>query len=116
MTGLLFIADGRSPIAMNWIRYFLDRGDEVHLVSSFPCESDPRLSSYYFLPVALSNWKQRSSKFDSVPITNQKGSSSIKMRLRQWIGPLTLFQSAQSLARIIQYIQPDLIHAMRIPY
>ena len=49
---LLFIADGRSPIANNWINYFVNRGDEVHLVSTFDCNPDYELASYNFVPVA----------------------------------------------------------------
>ncbi len=35
---LCFLADARSPIAQNWIRYLLRAGHEVHLVSSYPCD------------------------------------------------------------------------------
>jgi hypothetical protein len=31
---ILYVADGRSPIAQNWIRYFAERGDEVYLAST----------------------------------------------------------------------------------
>src|SRR6478609_7744686 len=31
---ILYIADGRSPIAQNWIRHFVERGDEVYLAST----------------------------------------------------------------------------------
>ena len=30
---LLFVADGRSPTALNWIRYFSERGDDVFLAA-----------------------------------------------------------------------------------
>ncbi len=33
---LIFVADGRSPIAINWISGFAAAGHEVHLVSTFP--------------------------------------------------------------------------------
>ena len=51
---LLFIADGRSPIANNWINYFVERGDEVHLISTFDCISEYELESYNFITVAYS--------------------------------------------------------------
>ena len=51
---LLFVADGRSPIALNWMSYFLDSGHRVHLVSTYPCDPDPRLRSYDLVPVAFS--------------------------------------------------------------
>ncbi len=58
---LLFVADGRSPIALNWIDYFLQQDDEVHLVSTFPCAADPRLASFTFIPVAFSELKKTPS-------------------------------------------------------
>jgi len=41
---LLYVADGRSPIALNWIQHFIIRGYEVHLVSTFSC--DPKLTLF----------------------------------------------------------------------
>ena len=46
------------------------------------------------------------------------GSSTLQLRtaLRQFFGPLTISRAAKRLRPIIERIQPDLIHAMRIPY
>ena len=52
---LLFIADGRSPTALNWISYFVDSGHEVHLASIYPCQSDLALASLTIIPVAFSS-------------------------------------------------------------
>ncbi|MEW6404697.1 MAG: hypothetical protein AB1649_23105, partial [Chloroflexota bacterium] len=57
---ILFIADGRSPIARNWIRYFAGRGDEVILASTFQCEVDFPLKRLEFTPVAFSAFKKNS--------------------------------------------------------
>ena len=54
---LLFVVDGRSPISMNWISYFVETGHEVHLASTFPCEPDLSLTSLTFIPVAFSGAK-----------------------------------------------------------
>jgi hypothetical protein len=35
---------------------------------------------------------------------------------RQWLGPLTLGRPARRLRSFIDQIQPDLVHAMRIPF
>ena len=51
---LLFIVDGRSPIALNWIRYFVENDHEVHLVSMFPCQPELPLASLTVIPVAFS--------------------------------------------------------------
>ena len=63
---ILFVADGRSPIALNWIRYFVDCGDEVHLASTFPCRPELALASLSIVPVAFSQsagavWQAASS-------------------------------------------------------
>jgi len=37
---LLFVADGRSPIALNWAAHFVQARHEVHWVSTYPCHID----------------------------------------------------------------------------
>ena len=46
------------------------------------------------------------------------GASAVRLRTlaRQWLGPLTLSRAAQRLRAVIDQLQPDLVHAMRIPY
>lgn len=116
---LLFVADGRSPIALNWIEYFLAQGHEVHLASTFQSPVDPRLASYTFIPAALSSVKPA----DEAGGTAKRpgglwGASSVRLRtrLRQWLGPLTLPGAGRKLRALSDHLQPDLIHAMRIPY
>jgi glycosyltransferase involved in cell wall biosynthesis len=40
----------------------------------------------------------------------------LRTRLRHWLGPLTIRPAAHTLAKMIHALQPDLVHAMRIPY
>ncbi len=40
----------------------------------------------------------------------------LRTALRQWLGPLTLPGAARQLRLLIDQVQPDLVHAMRIPY
>ena len=114
---LLFVADGRSPIAQNWIRYFTDRNHQVHLVSSFQCCPDLNLDSLTILPVAFS---QASSNRSSLTSGNRSWKNLIPVALRttirQRLGPYTLPKAARRLSYIIKEISPDLVHAMRIPY
>ena len=56
---ILFVADGRSPIALNWIGYFLEQGYEVHLASTFACPADVRLASFTVIPVAFLEIRKR---------------------------------------------------------
>ncbi|MQC27031.1 MAG: glycosyltransferase [Chloroflexi bacterium] len=111
---ILFLADGRSPTALNWMRHFVDAGHEVHLVSTFVCQPNLNLASLQHLPVAFSAAAQnsageRSSLAAVLP-------TKFRTRLRQWLGPLTLRKSASQFRDIAAKIQPDLIHAMRIPF
>lgn len=114
---ILFYADGRSPITLNWLRYWIGRSDEVHLISSFPCEPLPGLTSLQVVPVAFS-----SAKTNGRPASQKKGllwgAGSLRLRLlvRQWLGPLTIPGAGRALQAAVEHIQPDLVHAMRIPY
>lgn len=135
---LLFVADGRSPIALNWIEYFIEKGHEVHLASTFACRPDPQLASYVFIPVAFSALKGDGGGQAVTGVVNpgaagearhqrwrpQKapgglwGAGAVRLRtaIRQWLGPLTLLVAAKKLHRLAEQVQPEIIHAMRIPY
>lgn len=115
---ILFVADGRSPIALPWIHYFIERGHEVHLASSFPCKSIDGFSSQVDIPVALSDLyghpgsgsAARAKSFRKVvPV-------SLRTRIRQWIAPFSFNRAASALREVVEKIQPDILHAMRIPY
>ena len=113
---LLYVVDGRSPIALNWIRYFVAGGHDVHLASTYPCSPGLPLASLTIIPVALSEaaglpdgasgrgWLRR-----LIPL-------GWRTALRQRLGPLTLPGAAQKLRHLAEDLQPDLVHAMRIPY
>jgi len=57
---VMFVADGRSPIALNWMRYFTERHDQVYLASTFRCTVDLPLRGYEIVPVAFSSAAQSS--------------------------------------------------------
>jgi len=111
---LLFVADGRSPIALNWIQHFLNTGDEVHLVSTFACAPEPGFASYHFVPVAFSSLKQADGAGRQPAALGT--TVRLRTRVRQWLGPFTLGSAARRLKQIVEQIQPDLVHALRIPY
>ena len=122
---LLFIADGRSPITENWLRYLVNVGHAVHLVSTYPCAPDFDLSSLHILPVAFGDLAGE-TKNQSQANSSQAGRSrqvvrnavpvSARTHLRQWLGPLSLPAVVPALQKISEEIQPDLVHALRIPY
>ncbi len=109
---ILFVADGRSPISQNWIRHFAERGDDVYLASTFACDVDFPLKRLEFTPVAFSAVKKQTSR----PGSGSSRSLGLRTLIRQWIGPLTIARSARKLRAFIQEVQPDIIHALRVPY
>jgi glycosyltransferase involved in cell wall biosynthesis len=111
---LLFVADGRSPIAQNWIRYFAERGDEVYLASTFACSIDFPLAGLEIIPVAFSN---RANANKSPGKRSYFGLSIDHLAaIRHLLGPLTISRAAKKLHSFIEMVKPDLVHAMRIPY
>jgi Glycosyl transferases group 1/Glycosyl transferase 4-like domain len=116
---LLFVADGRSPIALNWIAHFVDAGHSVHLVSTYACTPDLALTSLETIPVAFS---QAAAMVGPTTAASERDGLrrmapvGLRTTLRQWLGPLSLPGAAQRLREIINRLKPDLVHAMRIPY
>lgn len=110
---LLFVTDARSPISRNWMRHFIERGDEVFIATTFECDLEGfPPARIEFTPVAFSTAKKRSA----APSSASARTLSLRTKLRQWLGPVTLPAAARKLRAFIQKVQPDLVHAMRIPY
>lgn len=125
---ILFVADGRSPIALNWIAHFaksgVSGGFEVHLASTYACQPQLALASLSFVAVAFSG----AAPGDSGPPSKGGGKSSwrsalrqastagLRTALRQWLGPVTLPKAARKLEEIVREVKPDIVHAMRIPF
>ena len=115
---ILFVADGRSPIALNRIKYWTAQNHDVYLASTYPAEPDLPLTRVDFVPAAFSQ-----AKVSPITATVKKksllwGTATLKLRiaLRHWLGPPTLPKAAQRLNEIIAEVQPDIVHAMRVPY
>lgn len=114
---ILFVADGRSPIALNWISCFLERGDEVHLVSTFDCPANDSFASVNFVPVAFSQAKKsENSELSSTGLLWSSSFVNLRTSLRRIVFPLTLPASVRRLEELIAELQPDLVHALRIPF
>lgn len=115
---LLYIADGRSPIALNWINHFIQKGDEVHLATSFPCQAIDGLASLTVITVAMSGLYGQ-------PASRDRGGRKLlrnwlpttwRTQLRQFVAPATFPKATRTLVSLGEQIRPDLMHAMRIPY
>lgn len=118
---ILFVADGRSPIALNWISYFVESGHEVYLASMYPCQPDLELTSLTIIPVAFSGAVESNGSGEKG--SNLKGKIIRKLatpHTRTWLRhqflPRSLPKAATRLQALISSLQPDLVHAMRVPY
>jgi glycosyltransferase involved in cell wall biosynthesis len=109
---ILFVVDGRSPIAINWIRHFAERNDEIHIASTFTCLVDLPINGLEITPVAFSALKKSSQR----PGSASSRIMGLRTVIRQWFGPLTVRRASQRLSNLIWRVKPDLVHAMRIPY
>ena len=112
---LLFVADGRSPTTLNWLRHWVERGDEVYLASTFPCQGDPALKGFELVPVAFSAAARLNPGGEKSGLRDSR-LMGLRTWIQHWLGPLTVQSSAKKLRAIIAEVKPDLVHAMRIPY
>jgi len=119
---LLFVADGRSPTAINWLRHWLETGHQVHLVSTFPCDPLPGLASFHVLPVAFNKMAgggrtmtARTARASPHPGLVGRIRGLLRL-LRYWLGPLSLPRYQGQFRRLVAGIAPDLVHALRLPF
>ncbi|MDD5370922.1 MAG: glycosyltransferase [Anaerolineaceae bacterium] len=121
---ILIIADGRSPITRGWLEGLLARGIQASLLSSFPCPPPlPGLEHFAVLPLAFSQYA--SSRSATTPGKSAPPGVMKKLvrRFRAWflagryqLGPLSVQASAERFRRLVSAQQPELVHAMRIPF
>jgi glycosyltransferase involved in cell wall biosynthesis len=115
---LLYVADGRSLTARNWMGNFIQAGHEVHLVSTFPCDPINGLASLEVIPVAMSDlYGQSGMRRGGVgSLLRKVFPVELRTRIRQVLAPLSFQRAASAFIESITRVQPQLIHAMRIPF
>jgi hypothetical protein len=123
---ILIIADGRSATTRSWIKGLLPFQDEIHLITTYPCEMMEGIKSLIFLPLAFSQVGRKqaaSEKPASISNTEKSlvGKTISRFRkaflaARYTLGPLSLSFTARRYKEIIESIKPNLIHALRIPF
>ena len=119
---IILIADGRSPITGHWIECVRSIGHQVWLVSSYPCARPENVEGFYVLPAAFAKYAGNQSRSASAPKEQNGKKGFVKrfrnlfMKGRYLLGPLTLIYYRGSLERIVRKINPDLVHALRIPF
>lgn len=123
---ILLIADGRSPITLRWLDNLRELGLTFSLVSTFPCLPPPDAAHFAVLPVAFSGLAggQAASAAGAggakpaAPAGRRwvAGLRRILLPLRYRLAPLSLPRSARRYRQAVQAIQPDFVHALRIPF
>jgi glycosyltransferase involved in cell wall biosynthesis len=109
------LADGRSPITRGWLTCLTELGYEVHLITTFPCSIDLPLASLHHIPVAFSGLSRRKTISGRA---QPGGAAAIQLRaaIRRWLGMLTFPVAIRRLRRVLNTLDIDLLHALRIPY
>ena len=118
---ILFIADGRSPTAKSWIKNTQALGYAVSLISTYACEAPQDLMHFHILPIAFSQFSSGIHSAEQKPSKNLLNSikrrfSSVLQGIRYILGPLTVLLNARRYRQLVEEIQPDLVHALRIPF
>jgi len=115
---ILFVADGRSPTTSSWLRYWIETGNSVHLVSTFPCKPLKGVDSFHVLPVAFGRMAggQVKRPTEKSRRHGMAGMRDLLLALRYFLGPLTLIFYRRRFQTLLAEIQPELVHALRIPY
>lgn len=126
---IVYIADARSPIAQNWINYFVDNHHEVFVISTYPCAPGTiRNAQILQSLVAFSQFAkvgregtlgQKKEQNLLFPLLSQLrvGVGADRLRnVHRWLSALDLARHVQMTHRMIKEIAPDLVHAMRIPF
>lgn len=125
---LLLVVDAQSPHAIHWIEYLAEAGHEVHLASTYPVDSTTLpVKSYECFPVDFSAKVRSGEKAANMGTAKSKRSHFFsKLRgsilwkalatLRNRLAPAMIKRKAHGLAEYIQKVNPDVVHAMRIPF
>lgn len=118
---LLIIADGRSPITRSWIKMLQPLGYEIDLISTYPCSPVDGVEETALLPVAFARYsgsqaggsKSERSTGRRKLVSQFRGLAS---DLRHLLGPWTLPFYRREYIALLHRFQPDLVHALRIPF
>jgi hypothetical protein len=117
---ILIIADGRSPTALSWLKNIQAMGYEISLISTYPCQPPKSLLYFSILPIAFSRIgsTQADHKVSSpTPFKRLRHTFAPMLQtLRYFFGPLTVMSASKQFQQEVQKMQPDLIHALRIPF
>jgi glycosyltransferase involved in cell wall biosynthesis len=128
---ICFIADARSPIAAAWIRFFVERGHDTYVISRL--QQLP--GSANLLRVSVPAMAGRPPKGNGQQPANGESVvyrsglvKALKSELRGGrlshlatvgagvVAIATTYVQARRVRRLIDEIEPELVHALRIPF
>ena len=125
---ILIVADGQSPHARNWILHLVERGYEVHLATTYPCETAGLgIRSVHTIPVDFSARARAGEKASTMGSGAAKGGSKLSRlrgtalwkalaQLRNASAPFLARIQSRRLRKVVGDVKPDLVHSMRIPF
>ena len=125
---VLLVADGRSPITMRFAEGLREQGIDLALISTYTCQPKEGLfQEVHILPVAFGQYSGSQVLTMAAPAETAAAPISQRRKIisrfrnalqqaRYWAGPLTLRHAAAPFRAIVEAHQPDLVHALRIPF
>ena len=118
---ILLVADGRSPITRRWVIGLRALQHRITMVSTFPCMPLEGLEALYVLPIAFGSWGG-----SQVGVAGRQAHGRLRqfvgrfrarfLFIRYLLGPLTLPLYSRKFTRLVTSINPDIVHALRIPF
>ncbi len=120
---ILIVADGRSPTTRRWVQGLLALKQQVTLISTYPCAEIPGTEHTHILPVAFGGFSG-SQVGTGQPGTGGRTAArrfvgkfrNLLTGIRYGLGPWMLEFSRQRYQKLVRAANPDLVHAMRIPF
>ena len=126
---ICFVADARSPIAKNWITYFVQRGHDVHIISSYPCSganypnASIREVTSGLSRRAVSQSVESGTTHPTLGLLSRITAEAragrlakVTFTLQHWVERLGVGKRSDAIRDLLQQIKPDMIHAMRLPF
>jgi glycosyltransferase involved in cell wall biosynthesis len=120
---VMIVADGRSPITFSWVQRLIGLGHQVVLVSTYSCQQMEGIEKLHILPVAFAGFGGSQSGRNPGSASNRTGLRhfisrfrSLFMAGRYYFGPWNVSQTQSAFRQLVDEVQPDLVHALRIPF
>ena len=126
---ICFIADGRSPIARNWIRYFLRTSHQVYVISTYPCEQDTYAQASVQEVTSSISRRAGNGCASGEAVSKAPGLVSVlasrarngrfadlALTLQHQIERFEVGRRSARISALLGELKPDVVHAMRLPF